>query len=411
MRSYLTALAAAIALGAIYGSQALTGIPFWLALSTGVTAGCLALCGLAVMAGRAYRTCVNTTTLVVSLLLTLTLAEVGFAVYEQYTAQLSREDTSVTTGPMLAPGALDEQAQARMIERLGLLVLPEAWQRKRVADTPHDYYWHGVLHELDDSYFRRKTPFPPKRDGVLRIVTVGDSLTYGAGIASEHTYSARLEYLLAQHRPVEVLNLGVSGHQSADVLEKLKFYLPRLQPDVVVYGICLNDFLPSGIGQYNVDAYAFPLPEGLKTYFIEHSRIGKFVADRYNQLLLSYGYRVDFMDDILTDFDGYQRRFGEDIDAMAELVIEQHKLPFISLVLHQTPAVDGRAQQAALVAEELARRAGIQVIPSAAYFEAYDGRNLAVSRWEGHPNELANALFASLFYREIMTLELDSSTN
>jgi len=48
---------------------------------------------------------------------------------------------------------------------------------------------------------------------------------------------------------VEVINLGAPGLQSEDVLQVLKKFHPVLKPDLVVYGICLNDFLESMQGQ------------------------------------------------------------------------------------------------------------------------------------------------------------------
>ena len=88
--------------------------------------------------------------------------------------------------------------------------------------------WHYIA--TTTSIFVENTPFPPKQQGVQRVVVVGDSLTYGAGIAEQHTYSAILQRLLEQRLDVEVLNLGISGYQTTDVLNLLQEYVPRLQP-------------------------------------------------------------------------------------------------------------------------------------------------------------------------------------
>ena len=160
----------------------------------------------------------------------------------------------------------------------------------------------------------------------------------------------------------------------------------------------MNDFLPSGKSQYAADEYAFPLPQGVKTYFIERSKLASFLADSYDRLLLMLNVRVDFMDDILEDFDGYQNRFATDVQLMADLVIAQHNIPFVSMVLHQFPRIGDRGHQATLAAEAHLKAARIQLVESRPYFAAYDGRRLLVSPWEHHPNELANALFASMLY-------------
>ena len=74
---------------------------------------------------------------------------------------------------------------------------------------------------------------------------------------------------------VEVLNLGVTGCQSEDILRVIKKYTPKLYPDLVIYGVCLNDFLPSGVREYeNNMAYRFPFPETIKNMLSEKNVFG-----------------------------------------------------------------------------------------------------------------------------------------
>ncbi len=87
---------------------------------------------------------------------------------------------------------------------------------------------------------------------------------------------------------------------------------------------------------------------------------------------------------------------------MSTLVQQEQGVPFIGMVLQQYLNVGGRAHKATLAAEAHMQAAGLTVVPSAPYFAAYDGRRMAVSRWEGHPNELAHALYASLLYPQIV---------
>jgi len=53
----------------------------------------------------------------------------------------------------------------------------------------------------------------------MRTVVLGDSLTYGVGIAAEDTDAAVLERLVRDRTPrARVYNLGVPGYQSDDIL-------------------------------------------------------------------------------------------------------------------------------------------------------------------------------------------------
>jgi lysophospholipase L1-like esterase len=63
-----------------------------------------------------------------------------------------------------------------------------------------------------------------------RVLTVGDSITFGEGVPAGSTYSAVLEKTLG----ARVDNAGVPGYSSAQMLGRLRRYLPALRPDVVV---------------------------------------------------------------------------------------------------------------------------------------------------------------------------------
>ena len=66
----------------------------------------------------------------------------------------------------------------------------------------------------DDGF--RTSEFKAKSPGVTRIVTVGDSSTFGWGVDPEYTYQHLLEERFDRGRnsSAEVLNLGSSGHTS-----------------------------------------------------------------------------------------------------------------------------------------------------------------------------------------------------
>lgn len=82
-----------------------------------------------------------------------------------------------------------------------------------------------------------------KPPGTTRIVALGDSFTWGAGVDFDDAYPQRLERALSRRRggPVEVINLALPGFNTADelaVLEKQGF---AYRPDLVLVGYVLND--------------------------------------------------------------------------------------------------------------------------------------------------------------------------
>ncbi len=80
--------------------------------------------------------------------------------------------------------------------------------------------------------------FGPKGDSI-RVVAVGGSTTYGVDVADQDTWTARLEHHLG--KGYEVLNLGVAGHATAEHLYLMGAVVSRLQPNIVLLHIGLND--------------------------------------------------------------------------------------------------------------------------------------------------------------------------
>lgn len=82
-----------------------------------------------------------------------------------------------------------------------------------------------------------------KPDGVLRVISIGDSHTQGHECDQDSTYSAVSErYLQSRGVKAQVLNTGVSGFSTAEALLLLRNELVKYEPDYVVLGFFANDF-------------------------------------------------------------------------------------------------------------------------------------------------------------------------
>ena len=85
----------------------------------------------------------------------------------------------------------------------------------------------------------------PKPEGVLRVLAVGDSCTFGSGAGQDETWPAQLEQTLPG---VEVINAGVPGFSSYQALRYLEIEGFDLDPDVVVFVSGVNDASPATAG-------------------------------------------------------------------------------------------------------------------------------------------------------------------
>ena len=86
----------------------------------------------------------------------------------------------------------------------------------------------------------RQVGAPPT--GTYRVVAIGDSFAVGV-VPRRHNYLARLEALLDERGPAEVVNLGVAATEPRDYLAMLVDEGLAYHPDVVLVGLYVgNDF-------------------------------------------------------------------------------------------------------------------------------------------------------------------------
>lgn len=389
------------------------GVVFWLVFGMGfatavVTLGVVSGLFLPETAGTRFKNVfLKLAVVIVSVTVALTLAEGYLMLREKGGSTLAVPNLS--GGPdnsargRLAVASkygveIKPAAAAEIIKRDGVLTMPDEWRLRNVTipGSIQSYHWHGYLHVHSKERFRRITPFPEKKPDTFRIMVIGDSMTYGYGVEEKFTYTSLLSDKLNETYRVEVINLGISGWQSEDILKVLRDYLPPLKPDLVVYGMVHNDFLPSLVGQYTSRGYAFPIPAWLEKFLVERTGLARLTADAYDAALRSLHLRKDFFDDILQDFDGYQIRFGKDVAAMNGLVTESGLPPIVALVFDQYPQANGRGMKITRDAERHLRAAGMNVVSAETYYQRYDGYTFRVSLWEGHGDEEAHAIWASM---------------
>jgi hypothetical protein len=104
------------------------------------------------------------------------------------------------------------------------------------------------------------TPFTARRTKtpkILRIMIFGDSAVVGRAVPQDHAIHAQLEKLLKMAGlSAEVINAGVQGYSTDQALLRMQQLVPLYQPDVVIYGLCSNDFG----GNISREAYGLPKP-------------------------------------------------------------------------------------------------------------------------------------------------------
>lgn len=124
--------------------------------------------------------------------------------------------------------------------------------------------------------------------GALRILALGDSITYGVGLAASDTYPERLRAALTARtgRRVEVLNLAVPGYNTAQQNAAYAEVASTLRPDVVLLQYWQDDVRQHRVlaghvvdtsevaerdGQLVVQV--LPVPPAVNDLLVVHSRL------------------------------------------------------------------------------------------------------------------------------------------
>jgi len=181
----------------------------------------------------------------------------------------------------------------------------------RSAPTAAQQVAHNAL-----GFRGRETTFE-KPAGVYRIVTTGGSSVYGMSESSDAAvWSQKLEEMLQAERPgfrVEVVNLGVMGWSTHEMLINLSLRGLDLAPDLVIVYEAINDmrcalYTPGGPVQHDNTQWrqAWPLDRpsriertlaASRTYLVARRWFTNYAAERVD--LGFYGiknYKTDFGD-------------------------------------------------------------------------------------------------------------------
>ena len=85
--------------------------------------------------------------------------------------------------------------------------------------------------------------------GASRVLALGDSQTFGAGLALANTWPKQLERMfregVASQREVEVVNAGIPGTDTWQHEILLRRLLKMTNPHVVVLALYVNDVVPA----------------------------------------------------------------------------------------------------------------------------------------------------------------------
>lgn len=305
----------------------------------------------------------------------------------------------VLTGISILIGFGLFEAYVRVFETDGQNFDIEMWryaqELKRVSDIPGRGHEHipgrtgvymGAPVEINSVGWRDKDYPLEKPDGAVRIMMLGDSLTFGWGANLQDVTSFRLEEILNARgdRTYEVLNTGIGNTNTA--MQSAYFVNEgyRYKPDIVVLNYFIND--------------AESTPGRKESFLVDNFYAAVFLAGRLDTLFRSQFNRGDYLDYYQALYQAAQpgwRAAKQAVDALAEFA----RTNGIRLVvvnypeLHQLSPYPFQSETDLLKAHAEARQLPfLDLLPSVVQEEP---RSLWVTPTDAHPNGLAAGHYAT----------------
>jgi lysophospholipase L1-like esterase len=252
----------------------------------------------------------------------------------------------------------------------------------------------GIWIRTNSLGLRDDEPLPGEGRPTVRLVAIGDSVTFGFGVGGDETYANVLERLLNSRfgsagNRFEVLNCGVGGYAARDVAAVLEHRVLELRPDLVLYGYVLNDPETEPIQQ-------------LHSYFQEvewwqRSHLLRLLAERRRYLRIRRFGGGNYLQYLHRDPDTWGSAlaaFDRMRDASRGAEIPVVVVLFPILLLDDAGWSAYPYHQAHAQVAQAASARGFFVLDLLPLYEEYEPSTLRVSDTDGHPNATGHRLAA-----------------
>ncbi len=246
----------------------------------------------------------------------------------------------------------------------------------------------GVASDFNELGMRDRS-MATRPDDELRILALGDSVTFGWGAAQSETFSEQLEVLLGQalRRPVSVLNTGVGGYNTVQELGVLRKLGPVLQPDLLLLTYTTNDH-ETFSGPVNPQSRA--TLEGKSPPEVIQLLLGRLWLYRLVYHVALYG-NLGFSPSVTDDSATRNAGWRDSMASLGEIARAATDAGVPLVVIFYRMSVQEAPQ---LLADVTAAVAPVPVVDSAAWFAGRDVLALTNSRVDPHPNGQGHAVLA-----------------
>ena len=256
-----------------------------------------------------------------------------------------------------------------------------------------------------------------KPANTFRILALGDSYTYGAGVSIEETYVKQLEATLNETLNdrgfrYEVLNAGVPGYNTYQELIHLREVGLQYNPDMILLGFTLSDAELGFFGLKSVEGRSWLLQfkEWVKDHFALYSFVRlrlKRLVDRLKAAKLGIIIGGTAVSPLRLAVDGKTSPGWElcrqSLEGFATLARERG-IPLLLVIYPFLVNLDDTYpfRDSHTLIAKTATDYGMNVVDLLSEFMGHEPSTLWVSPRDSHPNASANAIAASGVYKALL---------
>lgn len=184
-----------------------------------------------------------------------------------------------------------------------------------LTDKDKNLRWRFQQKKGTNSLGLKNKEITAKKEGVYRILFLGDSLIWTGETTSGKLYTQVIEKnlnsALKTEQKIEVINAGIPGYTTYQEMEFLKAYGLDMEPDMVILGFVFNDLYYKYLHKPTAKTFLDTEPQVALNRFDKNTFIGSIFANSYlahstahiieriqNKLskrpYLSFEHRMDF---------------------------------------------------------------------------------------------------------------------
>ncbi|MGH7765907.1 MAG: SGNH/GDSL hydrolase family protein, partial [Candidatus Binatia bacterium] len=307
------------------------------------------------------------------------------------------------------------EAAIRVLDPLGVSYFQETsrYHLDKLPDpvlvykhAPGARTYQGVSVVINELGLRDREP-EKKLDGELRILLLGDSVTFGWGVPIQATFGRKLETILGSklRRPVRTVNTGVGSYNTVQEYAALRTYADVIEPDVVLLLYLNNDIETNDppFDPWSQVSLRGKSPRETVAILLGYSwlyRLGHFVSQ------LSRSNRP-------SRFDKNARGVTESMDALAAIATfcRERGIEFVTF-FYPLRRISPGGLSAAVFSEiqTVGRNHGFSVADVGPWWADVDMRSVTNSRIDPHPNERGHEILAAGMAEFLMTNALVGKT-